>query len=77
MAVVLRLLALLLFLIALLTGGCALVFSVVGLLDPAGSAVVPFVLVGFAIGAPCLWGGIALWRNARKRRAVPPEEEFR
>lgn len=74
MTIFLRLLALLLFLIALLTGGCSIVFSVIAVFDPAGDAILPFVAVGFVIGIPAFFAGRALWRRTRSPAAPAPPD---
>lgn len=68
MTVLLRLIALIFFLVALLTGGCSLVFSALVISDPAGDGILPVVLVGFLVGGLSLWAGVALWRKTRKSR---------
>ena len=66
----LRLLAVILFLLAFVTGGCSVVFTYLLVGDPAGSAILPFWLAGLAIGGLCLWAGVALWR-AKPRTKAP------
>lgn len=77
MTVLLRLIALIFFLVALLTGGCSLFFGAIALTDPAGDAIFMIVLIGLAIGGASLWAGLALWRKTRKSPAEPPSDTFR
>lgn len=71
----LRLLAVILFLLAFVTGGCSIIFTFLMVGDPAGSAILPFWLAGLATGGLCLWAGLALWRA--KRPAKAPEDTTR
>jgi hypothetical protein len=77
MTTALRLLALLFFLVALLTGGCSLLFTVLVFTDPAGDAIAPIVVLGLGIGGLSLWAGLALWRKTRKSVPPPPPDTFR
>lgn len=69
MTTVLRLLALLLFLVALLTGGCSIGFTVLLIGDPAGSSILPVWAAGLVVGGLCLAAGLGLWRLARRKAA--------
>ena len=63
-----RLFAVLLFLVALVCGGCSIAFAPLVLGDLSGGGGVPGIWVsGLVIAALCIWGGIALWRAG-----VPP-----
>ena len=77
MTVLLRLIALVLFLVAFLSGGCSLLFTAFVFTEPAGGAILLIVLTGFALGGFCLWAGLALWRKARKSTAPPDPDTFR
>lgn len=63
----LYLLALILFLLAFVTGGCSVAFTFLLLGDPAGSAILPVWLAGLASGGLCLWAGLAALRRARRQ----------
>lgn len=77
MRIVLRVLAVLLLLIALLSGGCSLAFGVLAIGDAAGSAILPFVLVGAVVCGLTFLGGRALWRRTRKRGTPVGPDTFR
>ena len=62
MSIFLRILAVILFLIGLLAGGCSLVVTPFVVQD-GDLGIAPIWLAGFAIGALMIWGSIALWRG--------------
>jgi hypothetical protein len=62
MTIFLRLLAVILFLIGLLAGGCSLFVTPIVFQD-GDMGVTPIWLAGFAVGALLIWAAVAIWRS--------------
>ncbi|MCW1917534.1 hypothetical protein NX862_02085 [Rhodobacter sp. KR11] len=71
--ILLRLIALILFLVAFLCGGCSIFFAQIVAADSAWI----FLLIGFVPAGLLVWAGIALWRKPRNSAPPPTPDDFR